>query len=303
MMSVFIRLCVVSLLVLYGFNAWAAAKSNSDKRLRVGYHAMSFPDFSLADIQVSIKLFAEELGQSIGIDDVEVLIYEDIDLMRKDFEQGALNYVAASTLLLATKFDTRMFADGFRFIRDSEYADSLVVLAQKHDAKVELKDFKGKRLVLAQTDPLVDLYMDFLSLSVFKKSYSSAFNVPQREKKSHQLILRVFFGQADLACVHNFSYQNALELNPQIQDKLQVIARLDNIPEGAGFFHKNTPAEFREYVIRQAMTITDTVRGKQFLEMFKSDLVIRSTLEDLLPAQQLYVAHQRLLSAKPHLDE
>lgn len=285
-------------LLLFFFSTLVVAGTATDDRLRIGYHAMSFPDFSLADIQVSIKLFAEELGQSIGIDDVEVLIYEDIERMREDFERGTLNYVAASTLLLATKFDTRLFADGFRLIRTSEYADSLVVLAQKNAAKVELKDFKDKRLALVQTDPLVDLYMDFLSLSVFKQPYSSSFKQLPREKKSHQLILKLFFGQADLACVHNFTYQNALELNPQIQDKLQLLARLDNIPEGAGFFHKNTPAEFREYVIRQAMTITDTTRGQQFLEMFKADAVKRSNVEDLIPAKHLFDAHQRLLPNK-----
>ncbi|MBS4050955.1 MAG: PhnD/SsuA/transferrin family substrate-binding protein [Methylomonas sp.] len=282
-----------------GISAFADTDAAAENKLRVGYYANSFPDFSLADIQISVKLFAEELGESMGIP-VNVMAYADIDRMSNDFSQGKLDYVGGSSLILATKFDTGLFADGFSLIRKGDYTNSLIVLAQKQAGKIELKDLRGKRLVLAETDPLVDLYIDYLSRSVFKQSYKNVFKVMPREKKAHQVILKLFFGKADLICVHNYSYKLAIDLNPQIQDSLQVVARLDNIREGTGFFHKNTEPEFREYVIKKVMDLPNTARGRQFLEIFKSDGVVRSGMPDLLPAKKLFDTNQQLINRDIH---
>ncbi|MCF7988792.1 MAG: phosphate/phosphite/phosphonate ABC transporter substrate-binding protein [Methylovulum sp.] len=265
--------------------------------LRVGLDAKSFPDFSQEDLEVSIKLLSEELGKEIGIQ-TTITVYDDIKAMRTDFQQGIINFVVASSILLVTQFDTQQFTDGFRFVRADSTPDQVLVLSQKKYGKTDLKNFLGKRLVLAKSDPMTELYMDYLARRTFKQGYQKSFKEMPREKKTHQLILKLFFNQADITCVYYNAYQTAIDLNPQLEEQLQIIAHTDNIPQGAGFFHKDVPLEFRESVITQVLKLARYTRGQQLLQLFKSDVAVRSNTVDLLSTKKFYEAYRRLVSGK-----
>ncbi len=268
--------------------------AETELSLRAGIYAKSFPEFSVEDMEISIKVLAQEIGQNIGIK-TDITVYENIDAMRSDFEQVKLNFVIASSLILATKFDTQQLAAGLRFMRSNGAADQMLVLVQKKSGQLDFKKFRGERLVLAKNDPVTELYIDYLARSEFRQGYKDSFKVLPSVKKSHQLILNLFFDQADITSVFNNAYQRAVALNPQLLTKLQIIAKLDGIPQAIGLFHKNTPLEFRDRVIAKAIKLTCTARGKQLLQLFKSDQAVRSSPADLLTVKKLFDAHQKLL--------
>jgi ABC-type phosphate/phosphonate transport system substrate-binding protein len=119
-----------------------------------------------------------------------------------------------------------------------------------------------------------------------------------RDKKANQIILKLFFGQADIICLYQNSYRLAIELNPQIGEKLQIISQLDGIPQGAGLFHKSVPREFRDRVSTNTLKLGTYARGKQLLQLFKADKVVRSTLSDLTATKRLYSAYKKLRKSK-----
>ena len=272
----------------------AADDPLASETLRAGFYAKSFPDFSVEDIEISVKLLSEEIGKEVGIQ-TSVKVYEDIQSMRQDFEKGIINFVVASSILMITQFDKNLFSDGFRFIRWAESPDRFLVLGQHKPNMDGFDSYYAQRLVLAQIDPTCELYLDFLSRSHFNQSYSNSFKLIKREKKAHQLILMLFFNQADVTCVHQNAYEIAIEMNPQLKQKLEVLSQTENVPQGMGLFHKNTPAAFRETVIAQALKLQNSPRGRQLLELFKSEQAIRAGVQDLMTALELYNAHQRLV--------
>ena len=176
--------------------------------------------------------------------------------------------------------------------------DSLVVLTRKNEGMDDFNSLRSKKLVLVDNDPAADLYMNFLSQSNFKKDYQDAFREMPRERKSHQVILKLFFGQADVVCVYDNYYQITTELNPQILSKTQVIAHIDGILQGAGFFHKNVDPVFRDRVIAEATKLNTYARGRQFLEIFKNDKALRVSPTELVMTRQLYSNYQRLRKIK-----
>ncbi len=265
----------------------------AEHSLRVGFYARAFPDFSAEDLEISVKLLSEEIGKDNGIA-TTVTVFTDIALMRKEFEQGKINFAVASTLQLANDFDDALLADGFRLVLSSDRSDSLLVLTRKNEGLDNFKPLRGKKLALVEFDPVADLYIDFLARSEFHKSYQAAFKLMPREKKANQIILKLFFGQADVICVYQNAYRLATELNPQLMSKLQIIAQLDGIPQGAGLFNKKTPAEFREQVIALALKLDSHARGQQLLQLFKADKAVRSTLADLAGTKLLYSAYKKL---------
>lgn len=269
----------------------------AEQSLRIGFHRPSFHEYSREDLEISVKILTEEMGKEIGIQ-TSVSIYEDIKLMRTDFEQGKVNLIFASPLLIATKFDNTLLADGFKMVPSGGNIDRLVVLTRKNEGMDDFNSLRSKKLGLVDNDPAADLYINFLSQSNFKKDYHDIFRENPREKKSHQVILKLFFGQVDVVCIYDTFYQITTELNPQILSKTQIIAHIDGILQGAGFFHKNIDPVFRERVIAEAIKLNTYPRGRQFLEIFKNDKSIRVSPTELAMIRQLYSNYQRLKKVK-----
>lgn len=263
--------------------------------LRAGIHVQSFPDFSAEDVEVSVKLLSEEVGREMGVE-TSVTAYEDIKAMRQDFDSGVINFVVASSILFASGFDNESFSTGFRFVRTGIASDNVLLLGQAKFGQADFGSYLGKRLILAEFDPLAEIYLDVLSRKQFKKSFTQSFKLIKREKRAHQLILKLFFDQADLACVYRNAYQIAVELNPELQQKLVIVSEMDNIPQGMGLFHKNVPEEFRSRVIAQAEKLHERPRGEQLLQLFKSDYVVPADVNDLAASIALNIEYQRLLS-------
>jgi len=273
-----------------------AADNFLEPTFRAGFYTRAFPDFSYEDIEISVKVLGEEIGKQAGIK-TTITVFNDINLMRKAFELGEINFVVASTLNLANDFDNKLLADGFK-LTPNDPTENLLIITRKNEGLDEFKAARGKRLALVEYDPVADLYIDYLALSTFKKNYQASFKSISREKKAHQIILKLFFGQADVVCVYQNAYKIASELNPQLLSKLQIIAQLRGIPQGAGLFHKNVPAEFREHVITEVMKLETHARGQQFLQLFKADKTIRASLADLTATKQLYIDHQKITKNK-----
>ena len=240
----------------------------AEPTLRAGFHAQSFPDFSAEDVEISVKLLSEEIGKEVGVG-TSVKVYEDIKLMRQDFEAGVINFVVASSILFASHFDSTSFSNGFRFVRNGISSDSLLLLGQTKVGQSTIDSYLGKRFILAESDPLAEIYLDVLSRKHFNQSYTQSFKLIKREKKAHQLILKLFFDQADLTCVYRNAYQVAIEMNPELTQKLTVLDEINNIPQGMGLFHKKIPEEFRTKVISQATKLHERPRGEQLLQLFK----------------------------------
>ncbi|MGZ4954434.1 MAG: PhnD/SsuA/transferrin family substrate-binding protein [Methylobacter sp.] len=269
----------------------------AEQTLRVGFHRPSFHEYSREDLEISVKVLTEEMGNEIGIQ-TSVMIYEDIDLMRKDFEQGKINLIFASPILIATQFDNTLLADGFKMVPSGGTADNLIVLTRKNERMDKFNLLRGRKLGLTENDPIIDLYVNLLSRSNFNSDYKGTFNVLPKEKKSIQVILKLFFGQADVVCVYDNFYQTMGELNPQILSKIQIIERIDGILQGAGFFHKNVDPGFREHVIAAAIKLNTNIRGRQFLEIFKTEKAQRVSPTELSMTRQLYTNYQRLTKIK-----
>ena len=264
---------------------------------RAGFYMHSFSNVPIEDLKISLKVLAEEIGDKIGIQ-TTIVVFDDLKLLRTAFEQGEINFVAASSLQLTNEFDVSLFADGFRFFTSSELTDTLVVMTRKGEGVDDFKSLKGMRLALVEEDPIAELYVNVLSLSILKQSAKFTFKEVNKYKKPQQIILKLFFGQTDVICFYQKAYQLAVELNPQLNTKLQVIEKLDDVPLGLGFFHKNVPSDLREKVIAEALRLSSYTRGRELLNIFRSDLAIRTTLADLDGAKRLFADFKKFKNIK-----
>jgi ABC-type phosphate/phosphonate transport system substrate-binding protein len=284
--------CVFIFLGIVQFTP-ASANDVLDGTLRVGFHSPSFNEYSKEELEISVGVLTEQMGSEIGLQ-TTVTVYNDIRLMKKDFEQGTINLIFASPLLISTVFDKNTLADGFKMVLDGGNPDTLVVITRKNEGLDDFNLLKGKRLALVENDPSVSLYMNLLSLSAFKKEFKDVFTLVPVEKRSHQVILKLFFNQADVICVYYNYYKISVELNPQLNEKLQIISQGDGFLQSAGFFHTAVNPEFREKIINEALRLHTYPRGKQFLEVFKTEKAERINAEELSLTRRLYEQYVHL---------
>ena len=281
-------------LILIVFSALAYAQEQlNQETFRLAYYAPAFPEHTYEDLNIAVKVLGEEIGKQMGLP-TSITVYDDLNLMRKEFEEGRINCVLANSVILSNEFDNTLFAEGFKFIKSGSLSDTLVVVTRKNEGLDRFKDLAGKRLTLLEFNPIADYYIKVLAIENFGKKASKSFKEIQRERKSHQAVLKVFFGQTDATCIYESYFKLATDLNPQLNSKLQIIAQLSDVAQVIGLFHVNTSPEFRAQVIAVLLKLETFPRGKQLLEMIKVDRAEPANTADLAVTKQLIAEYERL---------
>lgn len=260
----------------------------SERTLRIGFDVDSLPDISRTDLEVSLKFWADEISEQTNVP-ISVTFYHDqMKQMLKDFESGKLNFIFTAPIQFVKQFNRDLLADGFTTRQNAQHFDTLVILTRQHESTDTIQQLKNHRITLQTNNELHLLYLDLLSFQTFKQSYRNSFHLTTPEKNSQRLILQLFFKKTDAVLVSEGSFNLASELNPQLGNSLQVVARLPNVPPGTGFFHKAVAEDFREEVIGKAEKLNHYRRGQQVLEIFKATQVQRSAISDLDSIVKLY---------------
>ena len=273
----------------------AIENSAPQANLRTGFFLNSFPDLSLEDLKVALSYWTEEVGKQAGIT-TDIHIYTSLDQMRTDFYTGKINLIVASPLIIVKEFDKKQLADGFKITWSDKAEDNLLVVTNIGSKLNHFKAVKNTKLSLLKNDTITKLYADVLSLQYFGKPSKLIFNQIEYLKKSSQLIYKLFFNNTDVIFVSELTYELAVELNPQIKDKTQIISILPGIPRALGFFHIREDLKFRESVLQVVEKLDTHTRGRHLLSLFKADKTVRSHISDLINTEQLQQKHLKLLN-------
>ncbi len=263
--------------------------------LRTGFYLESIPDIALADMEVALRFWSEEVGKYAGFK-AYITIYKNLDEMRADFYQGKINFIVSSPLPIVDKFDPAQLADGYKIVQsNTSTKDQLLIITHKKSVIIHFKEIKNKQLSILISDPISEMYVDLLSLKYFGKQAKEVFPNIDRIQRSNQLIFKLFFKKTDIILVSRNAYQLAIELNPQIKASTRVISRLTNIPRGLGFFHRKVNPEFRESVLAEMEKLETHPRGRQLMALFHAEKIQRSSIADLKTTQQLKKKHLSLI--------
>lgn len=289
MLDLIARLCR-GLLLACSIAGTAVAAPPTSEVLRVAVHLDSMKDTSRADVETSLKVWAEEMKQVLEVP-AEISFYQSISEMRRDLAGDRINFVIADALELLRHFDAGDLSEGFGGTRDIE---GMVLLKRRDGSTRGIQDLPGKRLLLQSGSEISGLMMDTVCLRKLHKSCRSAGVLLGSESRSHQMILQLFFGKADVALVRNHSYQTAIELNPQIRQQLEVLERFPIYPSALGLFGSRVSPAFREYVIGKAPLMDHYPRGRQILEVLQTPKIGRYPLTILDPVRDLVREHESL---------
>jgi ABC-type phosphate/phosphonate transport system substrate-binding protein len=107
-------------------------------------------------------------------------------------------------------------------------------------------------------------------------------------------VLPVFFRQADACVVTRRGFKTMSELNPQVSQRLKVLAASPGlVPTGFGFRPDYTDP-LKNTIVAELARIKDSPAGAQVLTLFQSGSLEAHPLSCLDSAFELLATHQRL---------
>jgi ABC-type phosphate/phosphonate transport system substrate-binding protein len=266
----------------------------AEPNIRAGVFLNSFPYISRTDAEVGLKYWAEQVGKSQKIN-VTVSFYDNIKQMRVDFDLGKINFIVAAPMVILRNFDRASLSNGLTLSRHGTSLESLVLVTRQNEGMNEFKNLVGKKIGLISNDDISEAYLDLLSLKNLAQPHQKLFSKVVWVEKKAQLVYDLFFKKVDAIIIFETSYSVVSELNPQIKEQTQVIARIAGLNFGIGLFHKSVPADFREMVITYWLNLGNAAGDQYLLQMFNSDKFERASPEDLRTVEYFLSDYQSLL--------
>lgn len=261
------------------------------EKLSLGLHKyITNFNTSQKDFHIAMQVFIKEITDAAGVE-YEVVFYEDITLLAKDFHEQKVNLVVAEPLNFIKYFKENELSSGLMAYKTSkEESMRLLVLGRKEDKRDLKERLKGS--LAFNEDLSIDLFIKTLRLEHGIKNAEPILKTTNHQ----QSILKLFFQKADLALVDLASYQLAIQLNPQIKEKTVILQSTPLSLESLGYFHKNISDGFRKKIFDAAHYINNSERGSQFLVLLRASKIDFTDVKELDSVRELQKRYINLLS-------
>lgn len=266
----------------------------ADEVVRIGFNVKITRDLNRADVQAALSLWAEELSSKFDVP-TESLFYDDMAVLRHDFDLGKVNFVIAAGMDFARYFKQNELAEGFRGALQQDH--TLLLLTHRDAGIDDLKKLQGKRISLLKGDELSEVYLETLCLRHFQRPCAKVFNGIEMVANSNQLILRLVFGKADAVLSKRNGFETARELNPQVGRVAMELTRFPLKSSYYGLFNSRINPKMRKHTLERIPNMHQDVRGRQVLEIFKLDRLELVGSDELRPFYELLSEYEALLPA------
>ena len=287
-------LCSALTIFIMASSVHSRAEKNEQPRFILGYAMKTLYDVDIKDAHVAFSLWSKELGEETGFH-VEARLYDRVEDLSRDFQKGVLDFGIVKTLdyleLKKKDIDSEIALTN---VRSGKKGHKYLLLVRSDSQIYDVKDLRGKKINVVKGD---EIGMLFLNTYLLKRKQSEAnrfFSIIEEKVKPSQVILPVFFGQADICLVPDVSFYTMIELNPQIGQKLRVIVSSEDIIAGVGYFRKDYNQAYKQQILNTIYALNTKIRGKQILTLFKSDRFGKLEEKDLLYTQHLINEYNKL---------
>lgn len=244
--------------------------------LRIGFEqTMVAQLIPKKDFTLGMELYLQEFSLNEQIE-IEAFYYDDPQELVADFKSGKINFIVADPVTIVRYVPNELLAPGYLAYRTSnvEYETALL-LGQKDSQKTFSQQLLGK--IAKSQEHAVKLYIDTRMLE------NSLYDAPRfvESKNASQSVLKLFFKDVDLAFVEKNTYDLAVELNPQLKEKIVVLESYPMQISAVGYSRKGISAELQEKILGFGEILSKTQRGKQLLKLFKISAIYMSESKHL----------------------
>ena len=194
------------------------------------------------------------------------------------------------------------FVDPVIFLDDATAKNGIeyLLLVRQDSGIPDLAGLRGRSL-LAFDHVSMTLAPAWLETTLAAASLEAADRFFGRAAKSTQVsqaVLPVFFGRADACLVTRRAFDTMCELNPQLRQRLRILAVSPPVVAALMGAHKDAPFEIKTNLRKALLELNQTPAGLQILTLFQSQRIVARDSAALRPSIELLEQYERLLARR-----
>lgn len=242
------------------------------------------------DAQASVRAWALALSRerSVLLEARPVIITDAAELNRALTNAGIDGGACLTPEFL--ELDPKSVDDELFLSIVSGRTDEEYVLAVRSDSSfADVRQLKGRELIV-HANPRMALSSAWLTTLLAGQGLDAPgehFSRVSPVSRLPQVVLPVFFGQKDACLVTRSGFDSMAELNPQVRNRLRIIATSPTLVPAVGFFRAGLPPEQRAEMIRAMRHLEDSPSGRQVLTHFQTSGLVVTNAAALNSAREI----------------
>lgn len=292
-----IRQVVALALAALGLLATTALGAAGElQAFRVGFTSSMFVDVHRNDARAAIKVWAMLLADERGIPMEGDPLIVDGPVGGRMLRDGTIDAMGMLVTEYRPLVDAQRFEPIFATRHQGALTERYILLVHREGAVRRVADLRGRNL-LVHTNPRISLASPWLDLVLDEAGLPTAERLVRTVASDHrlgQVILPVFFRQADAALVSRSGFETMAELNPQLRQKLVVLAESVDLVPTVFVLRADYAPVFRGALLDALEALDGTSAGRQVLTIFRSDSLEQIAPSALDTAFQVIDRHRRL---------
>ncbi|MDP6779538.1 MAG: PhnD/SsuA/transferrin family substrate-binding protein [Candidatus Latescibacteria bacterium] len=271
----------------YGFNL-----------IKVGYLKDMLPDIDPRDARVAIELWLTQAAAEMDLAAAaKVQFYENMASMVDALVEDRIDVVslpALDYLEVRKRVALEVYTVG---VAQGRVTDEHLILVREDSEFAALGQLKGAALIVESgryARHIASMWMETLLLKEGLGDTQGFFGSVKLARRASQAVLGVLFRKHDACLVTRRAFETMAELNPQIDEELTVLRRSPGFLREVICGRTGYLADQKETLLEGALRLQDHARGRQVLELFGMERVIRFDPVHLEPIIELAREYESL---------
>lgn len=274
--------------------AFAGVLAGADPPLRLAISDRIIRGVNMNDARAAMTLWGQEIVHSAGF---EVVRDQDWVLpsatLLASLRAGKMDLVCITVEEFLQVRDTVESAD---VITDERGGQELLVVVRR-DAKLNsMADLRGRSLIVLDTASTI-LADAWLGTELHRAGLPAAvrhFSRITRQIKPAQVVLPVYFNQADAAIVPREVFNTMTEMNPQLGSAVKIIVTSPKLVTTFFTTRRSVLPATRNRIYERVLASRTDTANRQVLTLFRSRGYARCTAACLQPTIELLERFHRL---------
>jgi phosphonate transport system substrate-binding protein len=282
---------------------WAAdspTPGGTDSLLHVGFSKSMFVEVNENDVKAAVKGWAQVLMKGNGLSvDPQISVMNGTEEISRALRGKLVDAFALTTEEYWVLEKDMQSSHAVLGAFDGRLKEEYVILVHRESGVERIGDLRGRNINLFQNPrmSLAQAWLDLLLVQAGLEPASKHFNRISQLNKLPRAVLPVFFRQSDACLVTRRGFETMSELNPQVDQKLRVIASSPELVPAGFFLRGDLPHSMRDKMFVEFSKIHEVPSGRQALLVFQSGNLEVHPISVLNSAFDLLNSHRRLCAS------
>jgi phosphonate transport system substrate-binding protein len=258
------------------------------------YSNTVFTEVAVKDAAAAMQIYADEISRQLGYSN-KMVTYDHLETLISEVRNGNFDLVALPSSLEYLRIRDKVGLElAIGRLKGGKMSHKYLLLTHQNRGYTKLGDLRHRKLTIPKGDRVAQLFLNTTLLREKQGEMQGFFSSIEERAKSSQVLLSVFFGQADACITTDVSFQTMVEMNPQVGKNLKVMASSPELVTQVSVFRKSLREEIKQNVRGLGRSFKKSDRGRQMLLLFKIDDLAPLEDSDLSSIRDLASEYERL---------